>query len=64
MDNLIQLIVQILIFCIVAYGLRWVCTHFGLPAPVMWICGAILLIILLYWVQQSFVGGSPRLFRR
>ena len=46
MPQLIQLLICIIVFFIVAYGLYWVCVKFSVPQPVMWICGAILLIIL------------------
>jgi hypothetical protein len=59
MDQLIQLIIYIVVFAIVAYGLWWVCAKFALPQPVMWICGAILLIILLLFISNQLgVGGS------
>lgn len=46
-------------FCGVAYGMYWVVTKFGLPQPVLWICGAVLLIILLLFVAQMLgVGGG------
>ena len=48
------------LFAIVAYGLYWVCTKFGLPQPVLWLCGAILLIILLLFVARQI--GSPMHF--
>lgn len=53
--SLISLLLYVLVFAIVAYGLWWVCTHFGMPAPVLWICGAILLIILLMFAA-NFAG--------
>ena len=60
MQQLIGLIIYILIFAIVAYGLYWVCTKFALPQPVLWICGAILLIMLLLFLGNQFgmIGGS------
>lgn len=61
MDQLISLIIYVMIFAIVGYGLWWVCTKFGLPQPVLWICGAILLIIILVFVSQH-LGGGPGLF--
>jgi hypothetical protein len=63
MGQLIQLVVVIIIFAIVAYGLKWVCTQFALPQPVLWICGALLLIILLYFIasQLGISGGGPLL---
>lgn len=59
MDTLIYLIVAIVILAIVAYGLKWIVTSFGLPQPVLWLCGAILLIIVLLFVAREFSGGFP-----
>ncbi len=66
MEQLIQLIVYLVIFAIVAYGLYWVCVKFGLPQPVMWICGALLLIIILLFVsgQLGSGGNTIHLFPR
>lgn len=55
MDQLIHLVVVVLVFAVVAYGIHWVCTRFGLPQPVLWICGAILLIFILL-----FLGAQVR----
>lgn len=58
-QTLIVLLVYALIFAIVAYGLYWVCTHFfpDFP-PALWICGAILLIVLLLFISGQ-LGGGP-----
>jgi hypothetical protein len=64
MDQLIQFLIYIVIFGVVAYGLWWVCTHFGLPQPVMWVCGAILLIIILVFLSGQLGGGGVSLFPR
>ena len=58
MQLLINLLIYIVIFAIVAYGLYWVCTKFGLPQPVLWIVGAILLIIILIFVANELGGGQ------
>lgn len=59
MDTLIWLIIYIVIFAIVAYGMHWVIVTYQLPQPIMWICGAILLIIILVFLaNQLGVGGS------
>ena len=58
MEQLIQLIVYIVIFAVVGYGLWWVCTKFALPQPVLWICGAILLIIILLFLSRQLGGGA------
>ena len=63
MDQLIQLLIYIVIFAVVGYGLWWVCTKFGLPQPVMWICGAVLLIIILLFVSRTLGGGGVVLFK-
>ena len=58
MQPLISLLIAVLIFGIVAYGLYWVCVKFTLPQPVMWICGAILLLIILYFISGQVGMGS------
>lgn len=62
MEQLIQLIIYIVIFAVVGYGLWWVCQKFALPQPVVWICGAILLIVILLFVSRQLGvagGGGP-----
>lgn len=59
MEQLISLLIALIIFCIVGYGLYWVCVKFQLPQPVMWICGAILLIIILLWVAGQIGAVGP-----
>jgi hypothetical protein len=62
-DQLIYLIIAIVIFAIVAYGLNWIIVTYALPAPVKWIVGALLLIILLLFVSHQLgVGGGGRIF--
>lgn len=63
MEQLIQLIIYLVIFAIIGYGLFWVCTKFGLPQPVLWICGAILLIIILLFASRFVGPGEFRLLR-
>lgn len=63
MAALVQLIIYIVTFAIVAYGLLWICDHFGLPQPVKWICGAVLLIIVLLFLSHQ-VGGGGYAFTR
>jgi hypothetical protein len=57
-EQLIGFLVVLVIFCIIALGLYWVCTKFILPQPVMWLCGAILLIIILIYAARTFGGGT------
>lgn len=65
MESLIQLLIYVLIFGVVAYGLWWVCVKFGLPQPVLWIVGAILLIFLLLFIAgQVGVTGPAFHLRR
>jgi len=61
-SSLIVLLVDILVFAILAYGLYWVCVHF-FPTfpPALWICGAILLIVLLLFISGQ-IGGGPVLW--
>jgi hypothetical protein len=59
-----QLLITILIWCVVfavlAFALLWVCTRFfpEFP-PARWICGAILLIVLLVVISGQFGGSFP-----
>jgi hypothetical protein len=63
LDQLIQLIIWIVLFSVVAYGLWWVCVKFAVPQPIVWIVGAILLIILLLFISHQLgVGGGGRIF--
>lgn len=56
--EIISIIVAIMVFAIAAYGLYWVCQKFELPKPVLWICGALLIIvILLYLSGQVHLPG-------
>lgn len=53
MNELIQLIIAVVVFAVVAYGAWWICQKFGLPQPVLWIVGAILLIALLLFLSRQ-----------
>lgn len=64
MDALITLIIYVVLFAAVAYGCWWVCTHFGLPAPVLWIVGAILLILILLFVVRQIGPVSLPVLKR
>ena len=44
---MISILITALIFALAAYGVWWVCVHFQLPKPVLYACGAVLLIVLL-----------------
>jgi amino acid transporter len=58
MDQLISLIIWIVIFAAVAYCLFWICDRAGFPPPVRWIIGAILLIMVLYFLSGQ-LGSGP-----
>lgn len=51
--DLIALIIWIVIFAIAAYGLYWVCQKFAMPQPVLWLCGALLLIVILLFLARQ-----------
>lgn len=53
MEHLIQLLIYAIIFAIVGYGLKWVCDAFAMPPPVLWICGGVLLIVLLMFAAAQ-----------
>ena len=58
MQLLINFLIYIVIFAIVAWGLYYICTKFALPQPVLWLCGAILLIIILVFLAGQLGGGT------
>jgi hypothetical protein len=58
MQQLIQLLIYIVIFAVVGYALVWVCQKFALPQPVLWICGVILLIIILVFISGQVGSGA------
>jgi phosphate starvation-inducible membrane PsiE len=56
-EGFITLIIWIIVFAIAAYGMYWICVKFQFPRPVFWLCGALLLlVILLFLVRQA---GMP-----
>lgn len=59
MDLLINVLIGIVFFAILAYGMYFVCTKF-FPnfAPALWICGVILIIVLLVIVGKFGAGGE------
>lgn len=58
MSELIGILIWVVIFAVIAFGLLWVCNRFfpEFP-PARWICGAVLLIILLLFIAAQFPGG-------
>lgn len=61
METLIVMIIYIVLFAIVAYGLFWVCQKFGMPQPVLWLVGALLLIVILLFLAKQLGVSSPSL---
>jgi hypothetical protein len=62
-ESLISLLIAVLIFGLLAYGLYMLCVKFWPEfPPARWICGVILLIVLLMWIGGSLPGPVfPRL---
>ncbi len=61
-EQVINLLVLVLMFCIAAYGLFWVCDRAKLPEPAYWICGVVLLIVILLFLSGQITG--PTLFHQ
>lgn len=61
MEELIRLLIWVMLFCGAAYGMLWVCDKYGLPWPVKWICGGILLVVLLFAVARISGFTVPKL---
>ncbi len=57
MDLLITLIIYAGIFCLAAFGAKWIITSYSLPQPFLWIVGVALLIVLIIFLA-SLVGGK------
>jgi hypothetical protein len=58
MQTLIYVLIAIVIFAILAGGMKYVCdTFFSGIRAAYWICGVVLLIILLVAVSSFFSGG-------
>lgn len=62
-NQVIQLIIDVLVFACIAAGLYWICKKFELPQIVLWICGGLLLILVLLFASGQ-LGSSPLLLRR
>ena len=52
--DVINLLLSVILFGVVAYGVWWVCVRFGMPPPVLWLCGAVLLIVLILFLARQF----------
>lgn len=64
MEEVIRILIWVVVFCAVAYGLKWVCVAYALPQPVLWLCGVVLLIILLLFIASQFnTGGQFHLIK-
>ena len=62
-EQVILLIVYVLLFALVVWGLNYIIVTYALPTPVKWICGGLLLIVLLLFLANHLgVGGGGRLF--
>lgn len=59
MQQLITVLVFMVVFAILAFGMKWICDSF-FPGfqPAYWICGIILLIVLLVAVNAAFGGAG------
>ena len=52
--DVLNLLISVVIFAVVAYGVWWVCVRFGMPAPVLWLCGVVLLVVLILFLARQF----------
>jgi hypothetical protein len=59
MDLLISIIIYIAIFCLVAWGARWIIVTYALPQPILVVVGVALLIVLLLFAAKVAHGGFP-----
>lgn len=60
MQLLVQALVAVVVFAVLAVALKWVCDKFFAGVqPAYWICGLVLVIVLLYAVMSVFGVGVP-----
>ena len=59
MDQLIHVLIMMIVFAVLAFAMKWTCDQFfsGFK-PAYWVCGVILLIIILYFVSSQMVGAG------
>lgn len=58
-NPLVMLLICIIVFAVAAYALLWVCDNFFKEfPPARWICGAVLLIVLILAITGQF-GSTP-----
>jgi hypothetical protein len=62
---LITALITILLFALVAFGLKWACDNF-FPGfrPAYWICGVVLIVLLLIAASYVFSNGGTLHFPR
>ena len=60
--DVMTLLVSVVLFACVAYGVWWVCQRCGMPAQVFWLCGGVLLMMLFMFLSRQFglSGVWPR----
>jgi Kef-type K+ transport system membrane component KefB len=63
MEQAISLVITLGIFALVVWGISWVCARFGMPPPVLWICGGLVLIIMLYYLAHLVSGGAAPMWQ-
>ncbi len=59
-DQWVNLLFAVVVFCVAAWGMFWVCDRAKLAPPAYWICGAFLLIVILLFLTGQIPG--PMLF--
>ncbi len=62
MDPAINLIIWVMLFAMAGWAMYATCKKFEMPQPVLWICGGLLLIAILIFLEQALNGGLPTPF--
>lgn len=57
-QRLIDLVIIIVLFSIVAGAMYYVCKKFELPQMVLWVCGAFLLVVIIVFAFNQTNGIS------
>lgn len=53
-----SLLIKVILICAVIGGLAWACVRFALPQIVQWIVGAVVIIVLIFFLLNITGAGT------
>lgn len=63
MEQLIMILVLVLVFAVIVWGIIYTCRTLSVPLFGQWAVAAVIIIVLLYALVHMVNGGSLRLPR-